>query len=106
MSRGSGNWLTVSEASSALSVSIDTVRRMIRRKTIGAEKIASRHGPTWLVWVETDPTKELATPNTLEDRVAYLETENYWLKLRLARLEGLQRRVVALERKAESSAQS
>ena len=44
-----GTWVTVAEAAPMLGVSIDTVRRRLKRGELQARLVHTQHGPTWEV---------------------------------------------------------
>jgi DNA-binding transcriptional MerR regulator len=63
------DWLTLSEAASQLGVSIDAVRRRMRRGEFQRRQIRTRHGVTWQVRLSgNDPGATLA--NTVVPTVA------------------------------------
>jgi excisionase family DNA binding protein len=46
---GSGRWFTIAEAAPLLGVSVDTVRRRIKRKQLEARQVHTQYGPAWEV---------------------------------------------------------
>ncbi len=42
-------WLTLAEAAAEFNISVDTLRRKIKRGTIPARQVQTRFGPTWQV---------------------------------------------------------
>jgi len=58
-----GGWLTIAEAAAALGVSVDTVRRRVRRGELAAEQVQTERGPVWRLSVHAVPSV-LSTPST------------------------------------------
>jgi excisionase family DNA binding protein len=50
------SWLTIAEAAAALGVSVDTVRRRLKRRELQAEQVETERGPVWRVAVESVPS--------------------------------------------------
>ena len=48
-----GRWFTIAEAAPLLGVSVDTVRRRLKRGEIEARQVHTQHGPTWEVCLGT-----------------------------------------------------
>ena len=42
-------WYTIAEAAPVLGVSVDTVRRRLKRGELEARQVHTQHGPTWEV---------------------------------------------------------
>src|SRR5262252_587846 len=45
----SSTWLTIAEAAAALGVSVDTVRRRLKRGELQAQQMPTERGPVWRV---------------------------------------------------------
>lgn len=52
----SPTWLTIAEAAAALGVSVDTVRRRLKRGELVAEQTPTERGPVWRVAVDVVPS--------------------------------------------------
>jgi hypothetical protein len=48
-----GQWLSLTEASTALSVSVKTVRRRVHAGTLQSRQVGTQHGPAYEVWLPT-----------------------------------------------------
>jgi excisionase family DNA binding protein len=46
---GAGRWFTIAEVAPLLGVSVDTVRRRLKRGQLEARQVHTQHGPTWEV---------------------------------------------------------
>jgi excisionase family DNA binding protein len=65
--------LTLAQAAEVLGVSVDTIRRRVRRGELQARQVPTQHGPAWRVSLGTGPT--VGSPPThapLGDLVAML----------------------------------
>ncbi len=51
----SGEWLTLSQAAARLRVSIDTLRRRIKRQELQSRLVVTRYGPTYQVCIGEAP---------------------------------------------------
>jgi hypothetical protein len=49
-------WYTLAEAAPILGVSVDTVRRRVKRGQVEARQVHTQHGPTWEVFLGSAPT--------------------------------------------------
>jgi hypothetical protein len=52
MDEPTGAYVKIAEAASILGVSIDTVRRRLRRGELRGERMPTRHGAAWYIWIE------------------------------------------------------
>jgi len=48
-------WYTLAEAAPILGVSVDTVRRRVKRGQLEARQVHTQHGPTWEVFIGSRP---------------------------------------------------
>jgi hypothetical protein len=51
----SGDWLPLAEAARRIGVSLDTLRRRMKRGEVRARKVPTRHGPAWQVRTDDLP---------------------------------------------------
>ena len=56
MSTVGTRWYTLAEAAPILGVSVDTVRRRVKRGQLEARRVHTQHGPTWEVFLGSVPT--------------------------------------------------
>src|SRR5438128_398132 len=60
-----GEWLPLLEAASVLGVSIDTMRRRIKRGEVEAQQVPTPKGPAWRVLVDVPkPAEPPASPTS------------------------------------------
>jgi hypothetical protein len=99
-----GEWVTLTQAASILRVSVDTLRRRLKRGELDAVQQPTRHGKTWHIWLEgisrrTDlleeqdgQEEEISVDNDavleLIKLVSQLRSENRTLAHRVGYLEG------------------
>ncbi len=57
MSTVGTRWYTIAEAAPILGVSVDTVRRRVKRGQLEARQVHTQHGPTWEVCLGTVSTE-------------------------------------------------
>ena len=55
MSTVGTRWYTLAEAAPILGVSVDTVRRRVKRGQLEARQVHTQHGPTWEVFIGSRP---------------------------------------------------
>ena len=82
--RGDG-WVTLAEAAGLLGVSVDTIRRRLRKGAFEAQQVPTQHGPAWMVRLGDVPTvlptgsstpRQDATTLELVHLVGRLQEEN------------------------------
>ena len=103
-----GTWLTIAEAAAALGVSVDTVRRRLKRGELQAQQMLTERGPVWRVAIEgmhsvpsTPGSNGHSTPSTPAEHAMHDPQQRPELLKALELLERSQTEVVA---KAEAAA--
>ena len=94
-----GAYVKITEAAALLNVSVDTIRRRLRRGDLRGERLRTRQGDTWHVWLDgdiaesdapADPAAQGDWRRGLSDLVllvARLQAENRELATRVGYLE-------------------
>jgi excisionase family DNA binding protein len=108
----SSTWLTIAEAAAALGVSVDTVRRRLKRGELQAQQMPTERGPVWRVAIDamhsvpsTPGTNGHSVPGT-PSRVAKHAVHDSRVELRpelLKTLELLERAQAEVVAKAEAA---
>jgi hypothetical protein len=103
-----GRWVSLSEASDALDIPLDTLRRRARRGDVVARQVPTRQGFRWEVWLAGDQpsaTSDQASASqqpadrdelilTLTNQIGVLSGRVGWLE---AQLQAANERVLQLE---------
>jgi excisionase family DNA binding protein len=108
----SSNWLTIAEAAAALGVSVDTVRRRLKRGELQAEQVPTERGPVWRVCVNglagvpsVPGSNGHSTPGTPSSAAEHAMHESVEMRPELLRaLEMLERAQSDVVAKAEAAA--
>ena len=66
-------WVTLAEAAGLLGVSVDTIRRRLRKGAFEAQQVPTQHGPAWMVRLGDVPTVLPTGSSTPRQDAASLE---------------------------------